>query len=218
MPEGRDSVVLRAYRMNASYELIYFNARGRAEVARYLFALARVPYADVRIETDQWSDLKESTPFGQLPVLRVNGVQYCRSEAIFRFLAREFGFYGQSEEDGAEIDMAVHRVLRVFNEIVPVWQGVRGEHRSREQVRIATESVPELVGFLDARLSDRSWLVGDSISLADVVAYMFFTTPITNEFLGQWTKWSGAVATLVRRISVLPAIVAYESLRPPTEF
>jgi len=30
-------------------------------------------------------------PFGQLPVLRVDGEQYCRSEAIFRFLAREFG-------------------------------------------------------------------------------------------------------------------------------
>ena len=36
------------------YKLTYFNMRGRAEVTRFLFALAEQPYEDVRIEGANW--------------------------------------------------------------------------------------------------------------------------------------------------------------------
>lgn len=42
------------------YKLIYFNGRGRAEVIRLLFAQTNTSYEDVRIEKDQWPELKPS--------------------------------------------------------------------------------------------------------------------------------------------------------------
>ncbi len=42
------------------YKLIYFNAKGRAEIARQLFAQAGVAYEDKRLEGDQWPALKPS--------------------------------------------------------------------------------------------------------------------------------------------------------------
>lgn len=38
-----------------SYKLKYFNARGRAEVIRMVFAVAGVPYEDNRMEGKAWS-------------------------------------------------------------------------------------------------------------------------------------------------------------------
>ncbi len=40
------------------YRLYYFDARGRAELSRMLFALAHVEYEDVRVEQDDWKNHK----------------------------------------------------------------------------------------------------------------------------------------------------------------
>ena len=40
------------------YKLIYFNLRGRAELARLIFAQAGVEYDDHRIEREEWPELK----------------------------------------------------------------------------------------------------------------------------------------------------------------
>lgn len=42
-----------------AYKLIYFNARGRAEHIRFIFAYAGVEYIDERIEKEQWPDYKK---------------------------------------------------------------------------------------------------------------------------------------------------------------
>lgn len=41
------------------YKLIYFNARGRAEHIRYIFAYAGIDYIDERITNDRWPELKK---------------------------------------------------------------------------------------------------------------------------------------------------------------
>lgn len=41
------------------YKLIYFNARGRAEHIRYIFAYAGIDYVDERILKECWPELKK---------------------------------------------------------------------------------------------------------------------------------------------------------------
>ncbi len=48
------------------YKLTYFNMRGRGELIRLLFALAKVKFDDHRIEQSEWPAFKETTPFGQV--------------------------------------------------------------------------------------------------------------------------------------------------------
>ena len=43
-----------------TYKLIYFNLRGRAELARLILAQAGVEYDDHRIEKESWPELKPS--------------------------------------------------------------------------------------------------------------------------------------------------------------
>ena len=51
------SVINQSLNM-VKYTLVYFDATGRAEVARMLFALADVAYEDKRIKGEDWGKLK----------------------------------------------------------------------------------------------------------------------------------------------------------------
>ena len=43
-----------------NYKLTYFAIRGRAEVARYILAVAGVDYVDERIKEEDWKAIKPS--------------------------------------------------------------------------------------------------------------------------------------------------------------
>lgn len=43
------------------YKLMYYPARGRAELIRFLFAHLEIPYEDVRIPFEEWPKMKPGT-------------------------------------------------------------------------------------------------------------------------------------------------------------
>ena len=86
----------------STYKLIYFNGKGRAELARFIFVQADVKYEDERI-TSGWMELKPKTPFGSLPVLVEDGKELGGSVAIARYLAEKFGLAGANAFENAEI-------------------------------------------------------------------------------------------------------------------
>ncbi len=54
----------------------------------------------------QWVLL--ATPTGQLPLLEYNGMKLCQSNAMARFLAKEFNMAGQNRTEEAKVDMIVY--------------------------------------------------------------------------------------------------------------
>lgn len=51
------------------YTLHYFNGRGRAEPIRLIFTQADVKFEDRRYSFDEWANVKNRMPLGQIPVL-----------------------------------------------------------------------------------------------------------------------------------------------------
>ena len=45
-------------KMSASYQLYYFPGRGRAEMARWAFAVAKIDFEDVRLGVEEWAKEK----------------------------------------------------------------------------------------------------------------------------------------------------------------
>lgn len=91
-------------------QLIYFNATARAEPTRFMLHYKGVDFDDKRVEGEEWEKIKPSafvlfatcllsvseakiagTPFGQLPMLDVDGVKICQSSAIHRYVANKYG-------------------------------------------------------------------------------------------------------------------------------
>ena len=67
----------------ALYKLTYFDtATSRGEECRLALHVAGLPFEDDRLNRDQWTARKASTPFGALPVLAVEGRQLAQSNAI----------------------------------------------------------------------------------------------------------------------------------------
>ena len=46
-----------------SYKIVYFNARGAAEISRLVLAAAGAEYEDERVEREDWPSKKPGKPF-----------------------------------------------------------------------------------------------------------------------------------------------------------
>ncbi|GMT36452.1 hypothetical protein PFISCL1PPCAC_27749, partial [Pristionchus fissidentatus] len=77
------------------------------------------PFQDVRITEEEWKTLKNSTPFGHVPVLEVNGQPLPQSFAIFRYLASMFGMAGKTPFEAALVDALADQYKDYFAEIYP---------------------------------------------------------------------------------------------------
>ncbi|XP_072050121.1 glutathione S-transferase 1-like [Amphiura filiformis] len=137
----------------ASYKLTYFNGRGRVETARTLFKLAGVAFEDHRIEMKDWPEYKPKTPFGSLPVLDIDGRIIVQSKAIFRYLARGFGFYGESNWDCAQIDSIVDMLDEFYYPKMFVILTGSGEEKEKAVAEF-TETATKVLGDLEKILSE----------------------------------------------------------------
>ncbi|GFR71848.1 glutathione-requiring prostaglandin D synthase [Elysia marginata] len=72
----------------------YFDEGGRAEVSRLVLVWAGKYFDDIRISFQDWPNVKQTMPLGQVPVLEMGSHKYPQSLAIAAYLAREYDLYG----------------------------------------------------------------------------------------------------------------------------
>ncbi|PIO66208.1 glutathione S-transferase protein [Teladorsagia circumcincta] len=111
------------------YKLTYFDGRGAAEVARQVFVLAGQNFTDVRLTHEEWPKHKAEMPFGQMPVLEVDGKKLPQSHAIVRYLARQFGFAGKSAWEEAQVDAIADQHKDFLNEVRPYFLVLMGMNK-----------------------------------------------------------------------------------------
>ncbi|CAG4942576.1 unnamed protein product [Parnassius apollo] len=85
----------------------YFNLKALGESCRLLLAYAGEEFEDIRVSSEEWAELKPKTPFGQLPILEIDGKQYAQSNAICRYLGHKYGLAGSNIEEDLIIDQNV---------------------------------------------------------------------------------------------------------------
>jgi len=87
------------------YKLTYLDGKGRAEVMRFVFAYRNIPYEDVRIPYGpEWNKVKNDFPWGEVPVLEIDGKVLAQSGAILRFLGKKHDLAGDNEYESAKCD------------------------------------------------------------------------------------------------------------------
>lgn len=178
-------------------KLTYFDGRGLAEVPRTLLASAGLfpgeGYEDVRLSGEQFKAMKESGELpkenmNRLPVLEYDGQVVGQSSAIARYLAKQLGFFGRTDLEGAKIDALCEDLVDLkaaYRKLIPYRTKMEDQEkqdaihkwfhtpssppkddRSERQLRWFLDHLENLVG-------DDGFAVGGAPSLAD--AYLFNT-------------------------------------------
>ena len=81
-------------------ELKYFDFAGAAEKVRFTLLMGGVPFKDTRVNFADWGKMKETTKFGQLPLMYLNGEEkpYAQSGAMLRFAGAITGLMDNSSD------------------------------------------------------------------------------------------------------------------------
>jgi glutathione S-transferase len=171
---------------SSSYKLIYFDLKGRAEVARILFKLAEQKFDEEKLTFEKWPETKLKLPFLQAPVLEIteNGksVQIAQSNAIVRYLAQKFNLAGKSDLERAQADMIVEQIVDVFNKLVIILYGLYvkadDEAKKKELDEFIETKAPDSLrlvqNLLEANKDGNGFLVGNQLTYADVYLMNFY--------------------------------------------
>ena len=130
--------------MPKSVKLFYFDFHGgRGETARLALSIGGVPFGDERVKGADWPPLKPSTPFGELPVLEVDGQRISQSNAINRYAGQTTGFYPDHPAQAPQCDEVCCAVEALHDARGPCFPlkraGRHSEHR-RGRARAAGQS------------------------------------------------------------------------------
>ena len=202
-----------------TYKLYYFNAKGRAESIRFVFAQAGVTYEDVRLTQEQWAEFKPKTPYGQMPVLEVDGKMLAGSGPIERFLAEQYELAGSNPFENADIasildvlDDIGYRLMRWFYE--------KDEARKAELKKELEEThIPKYFGALEKRAAANNsadgWIYGAKVTYADFGVYLMsgHVQWVVPNVMDNYP----ALKKLGESVEKLPNIAKWLKERPETE-
>jgi glutathione S-transferase len=188
-------MVQKLIQENADITLGYWGIRGLGQPIRFLLVCADVPFSEIRLgvlqdgtllnenkEGEDWGSVRSTLdmPFPNLPYLiDTSGgspVSLSQSNAILRYLARRFDFYGDSESDRIEIDVLQDEAYDFRNEIIDTAYTL-GEDYAAVFEHFSTNTLPHYLDSFETYLAGRdnkNFFVGSRLSLVDFVLYELF--------------------------------------------
>eukprot|EP00741_Cyanophora_paradoxa_P019591 tig00021133_g18912.t1 len=171
--------------------LLYYAARGSADMVRMLLREAGLPYVDDILTAKRLKELTREgeIPFGAIPMLTMktdkSSVRVGHAPSIMRFLARSTGFYGENLEESTEIDQWADEAFELINEY---WSADFHDAEGLSDLALAEAKSKFLAKRLRPRLeaialaysmrrpppgapADSPFVVGAALSYADVTLF-----------------------------------------------
>ncbi len=154
--------------------LTYFNVRARGELARLVMSAAGIDFEDRRVEGEQWKALKDSTPFGQLPILEWDGETIAQSWTIARFVAKKGGLAGDNDLEAARADMIVDHIQDLMQKVFPVMFAKTPEDKKEKGEEFFGKLFPAFLDTSEKLLAARGGkhYTGGKLSWADIAMMM----------------------------------------------
>lgn len=203
--------------------LVYFAARGRAELIRLILAEAGVEYAEHLVGKDtppvngrptDFAALKATgeLPFEAVPVWEEpDGFRLAQSLAIANYLSRAHGLVGKTAREAALVEQAFGAFDDTRAEMRRLYT-VPADHRAKLREELLTAILPRWFGYFERllRATGTGYLVGDSVTSADLALWYLVELTTQNELGGALEKCP-LVAAHFERIGKRPRIAAYAS-------
>lgn len=209
---------------DTSLTLVYFDAKGIAEISRLLFALAQVNYVDKRYPLkkdgdtyihDEFTKDKNKglfvKSFGKLPILKSGDHLISQSKAIERYIAKRFRFLGNSPMEEAKIDSICEHIRDIKHR----YESMYKNDTSKYYGEVLSEELKNLVNTFD---ENTTFAIGEKISLADVTIYHLITHYYDSGEIKKIVTGIPRIMNIVMRVASRPEIRVYIEDRKVTPF
>uniref|UniRef100_A0ABD2W8L0 glutathione transferase n=1 Tax=Trichogramma kaykai TaxID=54128 RepID=A0ABD2W8L0_9HYME len=201
----------------SSYKLTYFNIYGLAEPIRFLFNYGGINFIDERMTEEDWLRLKPTMPFGQVPVLEVNGKKINQSTAICRYLAKQVGLTGQDDWENLEIDAVVDTISDLRVKINAAHYEKNAESKA-QKLAVAKSTTDLVIDRLNDRVAkNKGYLVNGKLTWADL--YFVAQLDLVNARAARDILENAKNLQELRdKVLALPKIKAWIEKRPKSDY
>jgi len=183
---------------------------GNCHKVRLLLSFLALPYQTQAVNLvsgEQRSpDYLQRNPFAQVPVLNDNGQIIRDSQAILVYLAKRYGGEQWWPDDAYRLAQITAWLSTAANEIANGPALLRVHHKFGRAIDTpkAQQTAEKVLGIIDHHLQSRDWLVGNSVSIADIAVYPYLAlAPEGDIDIGTYTN----IVAWFQRIRTLPGYV-----------
>jgi len=122
----------------------YLDLKYFAEPIRLALYIGKVNFEDIRVSRAQVKKMGQEglVPYGQVPILELDGETYAQSGAILRWAGRQTGLYPEDEKLQLRCDAIEDALSDIKRVLYPVWHGaLLGHHPATKEffVRISDD-------------------------------------------------------------------------------
>lgn len=196
-------------------KLTYFDFHGgRAEPARLAMAIGGIAFEDHRFTFAEFAEIRKTTPFGQVPVLHVDGVQVTQCDAINRYVAKLAGLYPTDPFQALLCDEVSYVVEEASVKLSPTFR-MTGEEQKFARLALVNGSMPVYLAWLQSRLVAQGgeYFADKRLTIADLKVFVDVRGLNSGRLDHVPTDLVAQVAPLLnthmQRIAQTPAVAQY---------
>ncbi len=155
-------------------KLSYFDFHGgRAEPARLALAIGGIAFEDHRFAFPEFAEVRKTTPFGQVPVLHVDGVQVTQCDAILRYAGKLAGLYPTDPLQALYCDEVMFVVEEASMKMGPTYR-MTGEEQKAARLALVHGAIPQYLGWLQQQLQAHGgeYFADNRLTIADLKVFI----------------------------------------------
>lgn len=200
-------------------QLTYFDTNGgRAEPARLALHMGGIAFEDTRFAFPAFAEVRKSTPFGQVPVLHVDGVLVTQSDAITRYVGKLAGLYPTDAYQALLCDEVLGAVEDANIKLVATF-GLTGDALQQARTALAEGAISTYLRWLAAQLQAHGGLyfADQRLTIADLKVFVYVNGLMSGRLDHIPTDLVEKVAPALlahrQRVADTPAIAQYYASR-----
>ena len=149
----------------------------RAEMSRMALFIGGIEFEDLRPSREEITKMRTEGifPFGQFPVLQVDGNTIAQTGAIARYCGKLSGLYPtENDFNAAKVDEVIDLATDITVKIRPALIEKDTEKRMEMRSKLSETVLPQWLRFMETLLEDNGktgYFVDDSLTVADLAAW-----------------------------------------------
>ena len=136
-------------------------------------AIGGIAFEDHRFTFAEFADVRKATPFGQVPVLYVDGALVTQSDAILRYAGKLAGLYPTDPVQALLCDEVAYVVEEANVKLGPTFR-MTGEEQKAARLALVNGPIPVYLAWLQSKLvaNGGEYFADKRLTVADLKVFV----------------------------------------------